>query len=285
VIKFDLHKTLETAEGKVDLNVQMQVEQGDLVAVYGKSGVGKTTLLRILAGLAAADKGSIYTDDICWLDSAKGIDLSPQKRRVGFVFQNYALFPNMTVLENLKFANPNLALIDELLQATELEKLKDRKPQTLSGGQQQRVALARALVMQPSILLLDEPLSALDNELRQNMQVLIAKLHKTYQMTTIMVSHDIPEVLILADKLLVLKHGKATISDNPADFFKQQKILNQLQLIGEILQINEESITIKIGEQVSAISIPVPQKEQLKVGDKISLNALAFQPVIKITNN
>jgi len=255
-----------------------------LVAVYGKSGVGKTTLLRMLAGLAAADKGSIYTDDTCWLDSGKGIDLPPQKRRVGFVFQDYALFPNMTVFENLKFANSNLKLIDELLEATELKKLKYRKPQTLSGGQQQRVALARALVMQPSILLLDEPLSALDNELRQNMQALIAKLHKTYQMTTIMVSHDVPEVLSLADKVLVLEHGKAIISNEPVDYFKEQNMLNQLQLVGEVLQINEGSLSVRIGEEISEISIPISQKEDLKVGDKIRLDTLAFQPVIKKVN-
>ncbi|MEM7382390.1 MAG: ATP-binding cassette domain-containing protein, partial [Bacteroidota bacterium] len=160
MISLDVQKKLHSAEGEMTLELDLQISEGHLVTIYGESGAGKTTTLRILSGLLKPDRGMIAVDGITWFDSEKEICLSPQQRNTGFVFQDYALFPNMTVLENLQFASKSKTdkiAIDRLLDLMELGALQHRKPDSLSGGQQQRVALARALVQRPKILLLDEP--------------------------------------------------------------------------------------------------------------------------------
>ncbi|MDC0230770.1 ATP-binding cassette domain-containing protein [Aureispira] len=281
MIEIEVNKILNTADGKSELSVSMALEKGDFVAIYGQSGIGKTTLLRILAGLTEADKGEINVGGIPWLNSKDKILLPPQKRKVAFVFQDYALFPNMSVLGNLKFANPNTELIDELLHYTELEQLKEKKPWQLSGGQQQRVALARALIQLPDILLLDEPLSALDRKLQQNIQELLARLHQRYEMTTIMVSHDIPEILFLANKLLILELNKSTFTINPFGYFSKNTSNNKMQLKGEICHITEELIHVKIDGNIYNFKLPKSQTQNLKSGDKISINILDFIPVIQ----
>ena len=192
-----LKKELNFAGGKGLLDIDVQIEAGIFVAISGPSGSGKTTLLRLIAGLEKGE-GLIKINNKIWLDTANGLRLLPQQRKVGYVFQNYALFPNMTVRQNLTFAlekNQSPAIIEELINTMELGELVNRYPQQLSGGQQQRVALARALVRKPPILLLDEPLSALDEGLRSHLQDYILKIHRKYQLTTLLVSHDTRENL------------------------------------------------------------------------------------------
>ena len=271
MLNLDLQKKLYRTEGERQLRVQIQLDVGDFVAIYGPSGIGKTTLLRMIAGLSQADAGFLSVNNKVWFDQEKKLNLSPQKRKVGFVFQDYALFPNMTILENLHFANSNSALIQKLLKQTNLEILKNKKPAQPSGGQQQRVALARALVVESPILLLDEPLSALDHSLRQDMQNLIAELHQTYQRTTLMVSHDIPEIINLANKLLVIKDGDTILYDNPKAYFEQENLLDEIEEIGIVLAIDNKGLVLKIGAKTRKMAYSKAILENIQVGNKISV--------------
>lgn len=271
MLNLDLQKKLYRTEGERQLRVQMQLDAGDFVAIYGPSGIGKTTLLRMVAGLSQADAGFLSVNNKVWFNQEKKLNLSPQKRKVGFVFQDYALFPNMTILENLYFANSNSDLIHKLLKQTNLEILKDKKPAQLSGGQQQRVALARALVVESPILLLDEPLSALDHSLRQDMQNLIAELHQTYRRTTLMVSHDIPEIINLANKLLVIKDGDTILYDNPKAYFEQENLLDEIEETGIVLAIDNKSLVLQVGAKTRKMTYSKTNLENIQVGDKISV--------------
>ena len=181
MIQFNAYKMLQTADGELPLDVSLTFEKGQFIAIYGNSGAGKTTILRILAGLTEAEKVQIKVGDEVWDDSQKKFHLPVQKRSIGFVFQDFALFPNLTVKENLEFAlskNDSKGIVPELIELMELQSLQNSKPQNLSGGQKQRVALARAIVRKPEILLLDEPLSALDDEMRFKLQDYILKIHQ-----------------------------------------------------------------------------------------------------------
>lgn len=280
LLNLDLQKKLYRTEGERELRVQLNLDTGDFVAVYGPSGIGKTTLLRMIAGLSEADAGFLSVNKVCWFDKKKKIKVSPQKRKVGFVFQDYALFPNMSILENLRFANPNAALIQKLLKETNLEVLKDKKPTQLSGGQQQRVALARALVVESPILLLDEPLSALDHSLRQEMQGLIAELHEKYQRTTLMVSHDIPEIINLANKLLVIQDADTILYDNPKAYFEKENLLHEIEEMGIVLAIDAPQLVLQIGEKKRSISYSNARMENIQVGDQISIKRWVLPSVI-----
>ena len=221
MIRFCVTKALIGADAPFELSVDISIPHETLHTIYGKSGSGKTTILRILAGLEKPDKGFIEINGQVWFDSSKGVNLSPQKRKVGLVFQDYALFGTMTVMENLKFAQgkKNEKKINDLLELTGIMSLKDRYPSRLSGGQQQRVALARAILREPDILLLDEPLSALDQQTRYQLQDEILKYHKSFGLTTILVSHDKQEVFKLSDAVTVIDRGKIIRSGTPLEVF------------------------------------------------------------------
>ena len=222
MIKILLHKKLHSASGSMQLHVDLQIKEGTFLTLYGKSGAGKTSILRMLAGLLRPDSGHIISDETQWFNSSEKINLPPQKRSIGFVFQDYGLFPNMTVKRNLEFAltkDQDNKIIDELIEMVELGDLQNRKPNSLSGGQQQRVALARSLVQRPQILMLDEPLSALDQEMRVKLQEYILKVHRQYNLTTILVSHDIPEVLKMSDSIVHLDQGKVIDQSRPSEAF------------------------------------------------------------------
>ncbi|HNT43784.1 MAG TPA: ATP-binding cassette domain-containing protein, partial [Syntrophorhabdaceae bacterium] len=201
-IELSVRKKLFTAAGEFPFTADLAIASGEMVSFFGPSGVGKTTMLRIIAGLTDADEGFVRVGGQVWYDSTGGTNLPPQRRKVGFVFQEYALFPNMSVRENLRFAQPKTDKrhIDELLDIFELSALQHRKPGFLSGGQNQRVALARALARKPDLLLLDEPLSALDHEMRNTLQDEILEVHRLWGITTILVSHDLPEIFKLCNR-------------------------------------------------------------------------------------
>ncbi len=195
---------MHTSEGPRKLEVCVEIPSNELVCLFGRSGSGKTTLLRMLAGLFNPDKGIIRIGETTVFDSSKKINLPPQKRNIGFMFQDYALFPNMTVEGNIHFGitGKDYSMADSLIETFDLDRLRKQKPERLSGGQKQRVALARALVRRPDVLLLDEPLSALDFEMRHSLQDEIAKAHHLLQATTLMVSHDKEEIKRLATQIL-----------------------------------------------------------------------------------
>ncbi|QKG57658.1 ATP-binding cassette domain-containing protein [Hymenobacter sp. BRD128] len=212
MLDFHLRKALLTAAGPRILDVRLTLAPGELLAISGPSGAGKTTLLRLLAGLDRPDGGFIQAAGHTWYSQERRQWLPPQCRPLGFVFQDYALFPNMTVRENLAFAAEGQAdkkqLVNELLVALELAELAERRPAVLSGGQQQRVALARALARRPRLLLLDEPLAALDLPTRLRLQQVLAEVHRRFELTTILISHDPAEITRLASRVVELELGQ-----------------------------------------------------------------------------
>jgi len=216
-------KAMLSSEGKTNLEIETVISGNELLCLFGHSGAGKTTLLRILAGLTKPDKGRIVFNDTVWFDSEKKINLPPQERNVGYMFQDYALFPNMTVEKNISFAQKekNKEEVDKLMELFDLGILKNQHPAKLSGGQKQRVALARALAAKPNVLLLDEPLSALDFDMRLALQHEIKKAHDLLNTVTVMVSHDLQEVFHLASSVILLKNGTVVNEGKPADVFSQ----------------------------------------------------------------
>lgn len=288
MIQINLQKKLSSAEGEMHLKVDFSIKEGSFVTLYGKSGAGKTTILRIIAGLIQPDKGHIEVDGLAWMDTDQKINLIPQKRQVGIVFQDYALFPNMSVMENLKFGlltSQDSSIVAELLEIMELGELKNRKPANLSGGQKQRVALARALVQRPKVLLLDEPLSALDPEMRQRLQGYILQAHNTYGLTTILVSHDTSEIMKLSDHMILLEHGRIIHQGTPTEIFSHKEFSGKFQFFGEIITLVKQDfiyvITILIGNELVKIVVDESEAEDLRKGDKVVVAAKAFNPMIK----
>ncbi|EPV1983376.1 sulfate/molybdate ABC transporter ATP-binding protein [Campylobacter upsaliensis] len=264
------------------------LSQGEISAIFGESGAGKTTLLRILAGLITPQKGFIRIGDEIWLDLKRGINLSPQKRSLGFVFQDYALFPNMSVRENLAYATQNQRKIDELLELIGLKELANSRPKELSGGQAQRVALARALAKEPKILLLDEPLSALDFKMRSHLQEELLKILKHFKTTVLLVSHDLAEIYRLSARVLQLSGGKI-IKDLPTkQFFTHHNLSAKLRLNAILLEINRSDIlvvlTLLLGQDIVKITLSeeefIKEYSEIKIGDTLMLSIKAFNPLI-----
>lgn len=232
MIEFRIEKKLLGPEGKMGLDVNTMIQEGEFVTLYGPSGAGKTSLFRILAGLLLPESGSIRVGDKVWFDSELKINLKPQERNIGMVFQDYSLFPNMSVRQNLEFAlekGQSRTIIEELLELIELNNLTNQRPAQLSGGQKQRVALARALVRRPKLLLLDEPLSALDPEMQSKLQDYILKVHQEYGLTILMISHDLIEVIKMSERVLLLKQGKVVNDGKPSEVLPLEGLRNFLE--------------------------------------------------------
>jgi len=204
-------------------NLSLDVREGELLTLLGPSGCGKTTTLRSVSGFVTLTSGDIY------IGERKITDIAPEKRGIGLVFQNYALWPHMTVFQNLAFGLQIKKLpsdqikkkVEQGLALVKLEGLESRYPRQLSGGQQQRVALVRALVLEPDILLLDEPLSNLDAILREQMRFEIAQIHKESKVTTIYVTHDQTEAMVISDRIAVLESGRIVQLGKPAEVYSR----------------------------------------------------------------
>jgi molybdate transport system ATP-binding protein len=288
MINLWLEKKLTAENGEMQVQININIEQGKFITIYGSSGAGKTSILRMLAGLLQPDKGLITVNQKTWFDSKNKINVKPQKRRIGFVFQHYSLFPNMTIKENLLFAldkGQDIKIVDELMSIIELADLQNRKPEKLSGGQMQRVALARALVRNPEILVLDEPLSALDTKMRTKLQDYILKLHRKFSLTTILVSHDTGEVIKMSDKIFLLENGKITKEGNPIDIFTTKKVSGKFQFSGQIIQIEKQDViyilTILIEGSLVKIIADETETKDMNVGDKVLVASKAFNPIIQ----
>lgn len=287
MIEISLHKKLKSSSGDMILDVELNIAKEKLVTLYGKSGAGKTSFLKIIAGLLNPDRGFIKVDDSIWLDTDKDLNLRPQKRNIGFVFQEYALFPNMTVKENLMFAlakDQNKKIINELIEIVDLGNLQNRKPNTLSGGQKQRVALARALVQKPQILMLDEPLSALDQEMRNKLQQYVLEVHKEYKLTTILISHDISEIIKMSDYLIEIDHGKIINQGLPTEIFTNNKVNAKFQFTGEVINMVKQDfiyiITVLIGKDLVKVVADDNEAKRINIGDKVLIASKAFNPII-----
>lgn len=205
MITVKINKKIKTYKGNSKLSVDAVFPMGTITKVYGPSGAGKTTFLKIIAGLVTPEEGMIKAGDEFWLDTDTKINWKPQQRRVGFVFQDFALFPNMTVIEHLKYATEDQQLINRLLVMGKMESFTDHRPRHLSGGQQQRLAILRALALKPTLLLMDEAFSALDDELRESLIIDIKILLQEFGTTTIIVSHHAQETAAFADRELKIE--------------------------------------------------------------------------------
>ncbi len=281
MINIDIQKKLHGAIDDMNLHVKLNIKEHSFVALTGKSGSGKTTLLRILAGLEDAS-GEIKVGSKIWLDNSNS--LAVQKRDIGFVFQDYALFENMSVEKNLLYVSKDIDLAKHLLNLTELSQLKDRLPSSLSGGQKQRVALCRALMKRPKLLLLDEPLSALDLQMRQKLQNEILSLHREFKLTTIMVSHEPSEIYRLAERVIVLQNAKIIQDASAKEVLLHTKGSQKFSFEGEIIDINQADIlhvaVISIAQQIVEIVLDDEQSKQYKIGDKVSISTKAFSPML-----
>jgi len=279
MIKIAIEKKLQGSLGPMQMQLDLEIQEESFVVLSGESGSGKTSLLRILAGLESAT-GVIDVSDVVFQDN-KSV-LAPQKREIGFVFQDYALFANMSVEANLLFVNKDQTLCDELLAMTHLSALKTRLPATLSGGQKQRVALCRAMMKRPKLLLLDEPLSALDPQMRHQLQDDILALHKRFKTTTLMVSHDPSEIYRLADRVLVLSQGKVVEDGSAKAVLLHAQGSQKFSFEGELLEIIEADMifvgVVAIGQQIVEVVMDAHEADTFSVGDRVQISTKAFSP-------
>src|SRR2546428_2090860 len=220
--------------------LDLRVEPGELVSLLGPSGCGKTTTLRLVAGFLRPEAGEIWVGDRC-LSSPTSV-VPPERRRMAMIFQSYALWPHMTVAQNVAYGlrlKPGVpkaareARVKEMLKVVQLEGFESRYPGELSGGQAQRVAVARALVVEPEILLLDEPLSNLDANLREEMRFEIRRLHETFAITTLYVTHDQAEAMVISDRVAVLFRGRVVQVGTAEDLFQRPQTRFVAEFIGK----------------------------------------------------
>ena len=287
MIRFTATKMLDTSQGRQPLDISFELEKGRLLTLYGPSGAGKTTILRILSGLTDIDAGRIEVDGQLWCDTRQNINVPARRRSIGLVFQDFALFPHLTVRQNLEFAlqkGDDKKWVDELIALMELGALQNSRPATLSGGQQQRVALARAIARRPTLLLLDEPLSALDDDMRFRLQDYILKAHQHYRLTTILVSHYLPEIFRLSDEVISLDKGRIIKKGSPATVFLQEKTSGKFRVMGEIVAIIPSDIVfiVSVLSTNNIVKVIATSEEiaTLRIGDKVMLASKAFNPVI-----
>ncbi|MFT5662572.1 MAG: molybdate transport system ATP-binding protein [Sulfurimonas sp.] len=282
MIHIDIKKKLHGTNGLMDLDVNFGIKEGQFLAISGLSGSGKTTLLRVLAGLEESS-GEIKVGEEVW--QGEDTMLRVQERGIGFVFQDYALFENMSVQKNLLYVNKDKKLASKLLELTELTQLRKRKPSTLSGGQKQRVSLCRAMMNRPKLLLMDEPLSALDPTMRRKLQNEILALHKEFGTTTIMVSHDPAEIYKLAQRVIVLENGKIISDGNPQDALVKRVGSQKFSFEGEVIDITQVDVIwialIAIGQQLVEVVLSADERKELNVGKKVKVGTKAFSPIIK----
>ena len=258
--------------------VDLTIKDGEFLTLLGPSGCGKTTLLRMIAGLEVPTAGKIF------IDGKDVTNLPPYKRDVNMVFQHYALFPHMTVEENIHFGlkmkqvplEEAKARVAKVLKTTQLEELRNRYPKEMSGGQQQRVAIARALVNNPKVLLLDEPLGALDYQLRKNLQLELHDLQRELKITFIYVTHDQEEALTMSDRIIVFNKGVIQQDDHPRVLYHKPNCRFVAKFIGEsnFLEQEDGSTLVMRPEKIYLCQIGAPkispnQPDELLIG-KIS---------------
>lgn len=271
----NIKKSFSPGEAVLD-DISLTVARGEFVTLLGSSGCGKTTTLRIIAGLEQADSGSV------WINGQNVTELEPDKRDVNTVFQNYALFPHMNVAENigygLKLRKVSKAEIKkkvaQMLELVQLEGYEKRKPSELSGGQKQRVAIARALVNNPKVLLLDEPLGALDLQLRRAMQTELKHLQKKLGITFIYITHDQEEAINMSDRIAVMDGGRILQIGTPDEIYNHPKtsyvatfVGNANILKGKVAEINGSYAQVEIGND----TVFVYTEETVKVGEQLTL--------------
>ncbi|MDO4333348.1 MAG: ABC transporter ATP-binding protein [Eubacteriales bacterium] len=288
VINFKhINKSYDRAFAIRDLD--LFIEDKTFTTLLGPSGCGKTTLLRMAAGLETPDGGEIYLDDRCVFSSEKGINVPPEKRGLGFVFQDFALWPHMTVFENVAFglrAQKKMAGLEErvkeALHAVQLDEYAQRYPHQLSGGQQQRVAFARAIVIEPSCILFDEPLSALDAILREEMRHELKRLVSGLGITAVFVTHDQTEAMSMSDRIAVLRKGVIEQYDTPENIYNHPatefvaRFVGKSNWMGKTELFRPEAMTLEKKEGFLSYDLPVSSVQYL--GDAYEV-MVSFQNV------
>ena len=267
------------AEKHVLKDISFEIYKGELFVIVGYSGSGKSTLLRVLAGLELADSGEIYFED------REVSKVPPQERKIGMVFQDYAIWPHMSVRKNIEFvlqndkmnAGDRTKFVTELLEKVGLSEKIDSQPSQLSGGQLQRVALARALAVRPNILLMDEPLSNLDRQVKKVLQLEILRITKELNVTTIFVTHDQEEAQLLADRIAVMNDGEIEQIGTQKDFYENPVNLTVASFMDEIISfdgrvksLEKDGIIVKVGKHEAHVS-PI-NNYTAKTGDKCNLS-------------
>ena len=280
----EIKKSFTEGEAVLD-NISLEISKGEFITLLGSSGCGKTTTLRIIAGLEQPDAGSV------WLDGREVTGLEPNQRDVNTVFQNYALFPHMNVAENIGYGLklkkvPKSEIrkkVSQMLELVQLEGYERRKPSELSGGQKQRVAIARALVNNPKVLLLDEPLGALDLQLRRAMQIELKHLQKKLGITFIYITHDQEEAINMSDRIAVMRDGRIEQIGTPDEIYNHPKtsyvatfVGNANILHGVAESIQGENAIVKIGNDRVIVKLETSQqdtraKQYLAAGEKVTL--------------
>ena len=283
----EIKKSFTEGEAVLD-NISLEISKGEFITLLGSSGCGKTTTLRIIAGLEQPDAGSV------WLDGREVTGLEPNQRDVNTVFQNYALFPHMNVAENIGYGMklkkvPKSEIrkkVSQMLELVQLKGYEKRKPSELSGGQKQRVAIARALVNNPKVLLLDEPLGALDLQLRRAMQIELKHLQKKLGITFIYITHDQEEAINMSDRIAVMKDGRIEQIGTPDEIYNHPKtsyvatfVGNANILHGVAESIQGQNAIVKIGNDKVIVKLETSQqdtgdtgaKQYLAAGEKVTL--------------
>ena len=277
----EIKKSFTEGEAVLD-NISLEISKGEFITLLGSSGCGKTTTLRIIAGLEQPDAGSV------WLDGREVTGLEPNQRDVNTVFQNYALFPHMNVAENIGYGLklkkvPKSEIrkkVSQMLELVQLEGYEKRKPSELSGGQKQRVAIARALVNNPKVLLLDEPLGALDLQLRRAMQIELNHLQKKLGITFIYITHDQEEAINMSDRIAVMRDGRIEQIGTPDEIYNHPKtsyvatfVGNANILHGVAESIQGQNAIVKIGNDKVIVKLETSQQDTEDTGAKQHLAA------------
>jgi molybdate transport system ATP-binding protein len=270
------HRGLDVDIGKdfdggfrLEVRFQAETEEGSVLVAFGPSGAGKTTLLRCLAGLESVDRGRISFSGVVWADAESRAFVRPQRRKVGYVPQDYALFPHLSVRRNIEYAlgraarKRERAWIDGLLQLFEIDALQDSAPLAISGGQRQRVALARALAGRPRLLLLDEPLSALDLPTRRALRLELRRCLRRLAVPAVLVTHDWEEALALGDQMVALAAGRTLQCGPPSEILTRPANLDVAAIVGvdaivpgEIVETAEGVAKVRIGPQTLSAAAP-----------------------------
>ncbi|MDM5358933.1 ABC transporter ATP-binding protein [Peribacillus sp. ACCC06369] len=262
--------------------IDLEVKQGELLTLLGPSGCGKSTTLNLIAGFLDADRGEVH------IKGNNVTKVPPYKRDLGMVFQTYSLFPHMTVYENLSFGLKLRKIgkaeqkkkISKALELVKMSGLENRYPRELSGGQRQRVAISRALVVEPELLLLDEPLSNLDAKLRHELRAEIKRLQKEIGVTTIFVTHDQEEALSMSDRVVVMNAGKIEQISTPTDIYNHPKTEFVFQFIGKsncfegnVSAVDKRKVSVKIGSDITHVDADniMGNDNDLKTGDEVKL--------------
>lgn len=275
MIQVDIQKQLNGASGNFTLDLKATFQPNKLYAVFGESGCGKTTFFKMLSGIVNPDSGIIIHNNQTLFDKTKKINIPTWKRNIGFVFQNYALFPHLSVYKNIIFGLDKAmqSQVDSLIELLNLAKLCDKKPKNLSGGQAQKVALARSILQNPKILLLDEPFSGLDQNAKNTLQQELKNTLKHFDFTTFLISHDITEVFLLADQVFMLENGAFLRQGTPQEVFLTQQS-GENKVYGKILSIKKQDslaiMQVLIQQTIFKIVLQNPCKD-FAIGDCIAI--------------